>query len=87
MSEAHADDDYARRDRDEEHEDEEHEREGDERWEEAHEFLAHLGLWLIALHVLGVLIASHLHRENLIRAMLSGCKPPPPDASPSGGEK
>lgn len=40
----------------------------------AHEFLAWVMLALTVIHVLGVIIESILHRENLIWAMLSGQK-------------
>jgi len=41
-----------------------------------HHALAWLLLGLIALHVAGVIFASIRHRENLVRAMLDGAKPP-----------
>jgi cytochrome b len=47
---------------------------GDEFWEEVHETLSHLALGLVVLHVLGALIASALHRENLVKAMITGYK-------------
>jgi cytochrome b len=45
--------------------------------EEAHEALANATVALITLHVLGVLVASFQHRENLVQAMITGCKRKP----------
>ncbi len=42
--------------------------------EEVHETTAHLTVGLVVVHVLGVLIASFEHRENLVAAMISGQK-------------
>lgn len=44
-----------------------------------HSLLTSLLLGLIGLHLLGVLVASILHRENLVRAMITGRKPNRPD--------
>lgn len=42
--------------------------------EDVHETLANLTLGLIVLHVLGVLVASFEHGENLVAAMITGRK-------------
>lgn len=47
---------------------------GSKLMEEIHEVLANMTLGLVGLHVLGVVIASLEHGENLVKAMITGRK-------------
>jgi len=60
-----------------EHEIERHEsdeKEKDEFWEVIHEATVNFLLLLIIIHILGVIVSSYLHSENLITSMITGRK-------------
>lgn len=59
-----------------EHEGKSHhaEKEGEEFWEEIHEAATNFMLFLILLHIGGVIISSYMHRENLVKSMVTGIK-------------
>jgi cytochrome b len=77
---AYADDDE--HEENESHEDREdesrvsgHENESEEFWEEIHEASSNFMLLLIFLHVAGVMLSGRRHKENLVKAMITGNKP------------
>jgi cytochrome b len=47
---------------------------GEDVWEEIHEFFVNLTLGLVILHIGGVVVTSILHREKLVKAMITGNK-------------
>ncbi len=52
--------------------------------DEVHEVSTNVCLGLIVLHVLGVIASSHLYRENLVRAMITGKKQLSPEKIQKG---
>jgi len=50
-----------------------------------HELLAWVMLGAVVIHLLGVLVESVLHRENLIASMITGYKSVPPGTVPAAG--
>lgn len=49
-------------------------KQNEEFWEEIHEVTTNIMLLLIFLHITGVVLSSRLHRENLVKAMITGKK-------------
>ncbi|HET8709841.1 MAG TPA: cytochrome b/b6 domain-containing protein [Spongiibacteraceae bacterium] len=47
---------------------------GEDTWEEIHELFVNLTLGLVVLHIAGVVVSSVLHKEKLVKAMITGNK-------------
>lgn len=45
-----------------------------EAFEETHEFFANFTLLLVFIHVSGVIVESFIHKENLVKSMITGMK-------------
>jgi len=52
---------------------------GGEALEELHEFASNAMLTIVVIHIAGVVVSSVLHRENLVRAMITGFKSAEPE--------
>lgn len=52
---------------------------GGEALEELHEFASNAMLAIVVIHIAGVVVSSVLHRENLVRAMITGFKSAEPE--------
>ncbi|GKT11553.1 MAG: hypothetical protein ISEC1_P0517 [Thiomicrorhabdus sp.] len=48
-------------------------------WQAAHMYAANFTLFLIFVHLIGVIISSTVHRENIMQSMVDGQKEPPID--------
>jgi cytochrome b len=53
---------------------------GGDALEELHELVSYLMLTVVGLHLAGVLVSSLMHKENLVRSMITGSKPAQPNA-------
>lgn len=52
---------------------------GGDLWEDLHESFANIMLAVVGIHVIGVVVTSWLHKENLVRSMVTGEKEGAPD--------
>lgn len=48
--------------------------------QDIHEILPWITLAFVGMHVTGVVVSSRMHNENLVKSMLTGYKPAPPDS-------
>jgi len=60
---------------------------GGEWLEEAHDVLSYAMLGVVGVHVAGVVLSSRLHRENLVRSMISGYKQGKREEAIASGKK
>jgi cytochrome b len=51
-------------------------KEEDEFWEEVHKTSAYFTRFLVSIHIMGVLVSGLVHRQNLIKAMITGRQQP-----------
>lgn len=55
--------------------------------QDIHEIIPWIVLGCVAMHVLGVIVSSVLHHENLVRSMFTGIKDVPPGITPQDEER
>ena len=58
-----------------------------EAFEEIHEFFANFTLLLVFVHVAGVIMESFIHKENLVKSMITGLKSAATESDTSEYEK